>query len=159
MKKSTIIILVIIGLGSLMYLFYVLQKGNENQISKSVQLNTNEVSNEVNLPIEQEMSNQTTTSIPDITGQISESVLISNFAFSPANLVVKKGTTVTWINQDNVGHTVTVDISTGLLAQAGPDSSLFGQGQSYSYTLNEVGTYAYHCKPHPNMRASVSVIE
>src|SRR4051794_5659717 len=37
----------------------------------------------------------------------TDKVTIQNIAFAPANITVKKGTSVTWTNQDAVEHTVT----------------------------------------------------
>jgi plastocyanin len=68
-------------------------------------------------------------------------VAISGFAFNPATLTVKVGTTVTWTNQDPVVHTVTSD--TGLF-----DSGDMAQGATFSYTFTTAGTYIYHCIPH-----------
>ena len=80
-------------------------------------------------------------------------VEIEDFAFTPATLTVKKGTTVKWTNKDSVSHTVTGDES------GGPDSALLAKGESYSFTFNTVGTFAYHCTPHPSMTAKVVVTE
>lgn len=77
-------------------------------------------------------------------------VKIEDFAFSPATIKVKKGTTVTWTNNDSVAHTVTGD-------NGGPDSEPIAQGSTYSYTFNETGTFDYHCKPHPSMVGKVIV--
>jgi len=78
-------------------------------------------------------------------------VRIEDFAFSPANIVVDVGTTVTWTNEDNIGHTVTSDDGDEL------DSSLLDQDDTYSYTFDEPGEYFYHCTPHPNMQGLVTV--
>jgi len=81
---------------------------------------------------------------------ISE-VSIEDFAFSPANIVVEVGTTVTWTNDDDVGHTVTSDDGDEL------DSALFRRGETYSHTFGTEGTFAYHCRPHSNMKGLVTV--
>ena len=88
---------------------------------------------------------------PIIAAQ-SNRVTIHDYSFLPATLTVKKGTTVTWTNDDIAKHTVTGDHS-------GPSSDFFGQGQSYSYTFDAPGTYPYHCEPHPYMTATVVVTE
>lgn len=80
-------------------------------------------------------------------------VSISNFAFSPADITIKKGTTVTWTNNDSVAHTVTKD------SGSGPESELLENGESYSFTFNELGTFNYHCTPHPQMHGTVTVTE
>jgi plastocyanin len=79
-------------------------------------------------------------------------VQIKNFAFSPATLTVKAGTTVTWTNQDTDAHTVT---STG---SGGPlKSAALSTGQTYTYTFTTAGTYSYLCTIHPFMTATVTV--
>ena len=78
-------------------------------------------------------------------------VAISGYAFDPATLTVKEGTTVTWTNQDSVTHTVTSD--TGLF-----DSGGMSQGDTFSFTFTTAGTYAYHCTPHhASMNATIIV--
>jgi plastocyanin len=79
---------------------------------------------------------------------------IKNFAFSPANLTVKKGTTVKWTNYDDMAHTVVENDN-----KTGPGSSLLAKNQTYSFTYNEVGTFAYKCSVHPNMTGTVTVTE
>jgi len=90
---------------------------------------------------------------PSSESSSSNKVTIANFSFSPANITVKKGTTVTWTNNDSVSHTVTADSGNG------PDSELLSNGQSYSFTFNDVGTFSYHCTPHPDMHGKVTVTE
>jgi plastocyanin len=80
-------------------------------------------------------------------------VVIEDFAYGPQKLTVKKGTTVTWTNNDTADHTVTAGDGSG------PMSELFGKGQSYSYTFSTVGTFNYFCEPHPYMKGTVVVIE
>lgn len=91
------------------------------------------------------------TSSVILAQQQSQAVTIQNFAFSPASLTVAPGTTVTWTNKDSTAHTVTADSGTG------PSSSQIAPGQSYSYTFQQSGTYAYHCSIHPQMKATVTV--
>lgn len=80
---------------------------------------------------------------------------IDNFKFMPAQITVKKGTTVTWTNRDTARHDVTpVENSDGA-----PRSELMGQNESYSHTFDTIGTFAYYCSPHPYMKASVTVVE
>ena len=77
-------------------------------------------------------------------------VSIDNFAFNSKEITVKKGTTVTWTNNDSTSHTVTGD-------SGGPSSDLLGNGESYSFTFTAAGTFSYHCEPHPSMRGRVVV--
>lgn len=79
-------------------------------------------------------------------------VEIRDFAFSPANISVKKGTAVRWVNTDPVVHTVTGE-------RGGPDSPALEKDAGYTHTFNETGVFAYRCKPHPAMRGTVEVID
>lgn len=77
-------------------------------------------------------------------------VRIVGFAYTPATVQVKAGTTVTWTNEDTAPHTVT--FKNGMR-----DSGVLRQGQSFSYTFTTAGTYPYYCAVHPSMTASVVV--
>jgi plastocyanin len=92
------------------------------------------------------------TPAPAASSQAAQnvSVTIQNFAFAPAAITVKAGTTVTWTNNDTAPHTVTGDTS-------GPGSPQIAPGGTYSYTFTTAGTFPYHCSIHPNMRAAVTV--
>ncbi len=79
-------------------------------------------------------------------------ISISDFSFSPDTLTIPVGTKVIWTNKDSVGHTVTSDDTGGLLK-----SSLIEQNKTYEYTFDKAGTYAYHCEPHPFMKARIIV--
>lgn len=84
----------------------------------------------------------------------TNSVAISNMQFSPDNITVKKGTTVTWTNNDGIPHTVTESDD-----QSGPSSPTLSSGQTYSFTFNTAGTFKYHCTIHPGMTGTVTVTE
>ena len=77
-------------------------------------------------------------------------VSIKNFAFNPPNATVAPGTTVTWVNNDQVPHTATAN-------DGAFDSGTLQPGQSYSFKFDKPGTYAYHCNIHPDMTATVTV--
>jgi plastocyanin len=90
------------------------------------------------------------TTPPSTTPGQSNTVTIENIAFSPANITVAAGTTVTWTNKDPVTHTVTSD--TGIF-----DSGNLSPGSNFSHTFNDKGTFAYHCKIHTSMHGTVTV--
>ncbi|MEU9386495.1 plastocyanin/azurin family copper-binding protein [Streptomyces sp. NPDC048279] len=81
-----------------------------------------------------------------------DAVAIKNFAFAPAALKVRAGTTVTWTNQDSDPHTVTSTQPGGPLRSAALTSHA-----TYSYRFTKPGTYAYLCTVHPFMTATVEV--
>lgn len=82
-------------------------------------------------------------------------ITYKNFEIMQKNIRAKKGTTVTWTNQDNAKHDVTPNTET----EDFKASELFGKGETYSVTFNKVGKYSYHCSPHPYMRGTVEVVE
>lgn len=83
-----------------------------------------------------------------------QQVKIADMAFSPAQITIKKGTKVTWTNSDSVSHDVKEKDG-----KTGPNSPALSQGQSYSFTYNESGTYNYYCSIHPQMTGSVIVTD
>ncbi|GEM_PF-2002813 len=81
------------------------------------------------------------------------SVNIVNFAFMPTPLTIPVGTTVVWTNQDSAGHTTTSDTGVWDSGTAAP----LKKGDSFKFTFNQVGTFAYHCMIHPNMHGMIVV--
>lgn len=86
--------------------------------------------------------------------------------YDPRKLTVKQGDTVTWVNNDTEPHTVTSGVGGGIQSvQTGQkgtpdgifDSDFFGPGESWSFTFENTGTYAYFCVIHPWMEAVVMV--
>jgi plastocyanin len=78
-------------------------------------------------------------------------VKIDNFAFAPEQLTVKAGTTVTWINQDDIPHTV-VATSRAFRSQA------LDTEDKFSFTFTTPGSYEYFCTLHPHMKAMITVV-
>jgi plastocyanin len=79
-------------------------------------------------------------------------VSIENFVFEPKDLVVTAGTTVTWVNADDVPHTVTSTASPPLFG-----SKTLGTDDKFSFAFKAAGTYDYFCKVHPHMTGKVVV--
>ncbi len=80
--------------------------------------------------------------------------------FSPNVVNISPGDTVTWTNNDKVGHTATSgqpsDNQTGTVW----DSSLIAAGKSYTTSANtfqNAGTYNYFCMVHPWMTGQIIV--
>jgi plastocyanin len=76
-------------------------------------------------------------------------VTIKGMKFSPANLSVKVGDTVTFTNQDSVPHTATA--SNGAF-----DTGRISRGQSKRVTISTKGAIAYICTVHPMMKAQIT---
>jgi Plastocyanin len=77
-------------------------------------------------------------------------VVIENFSFVPATLTVKAGTKVTWINRDDVPHTVN---DNDKRFKSGPMDT----DDQFSYTFSAPGTFNYFCALHPKMTAQIIV--
>ena len=81
----------------------------------------------------------------------TKTVVIRGFRFRPAQITIKRGTRVTWINKDPHPHTVTAN------KKGSFNSGLLRKGQRYSHVFKTAGKKAYHCEIHPFMRGSVVV--
>jgi amicyanin len=77
------------------------------------------------------------------------------FAFSPATITIKVGTTVTWTNNTGAPHTVTSD--DGTTFDSGINTPIAANGGTFSFTFAKAGTFTYHCQIHPFMKATVIV--
>lgn len=77
-------------------------------------------------------------------------------AFAPETLRVRTGSTVTWRNLEDMGHTVTAD-DAGQWGTAGsgdaPDQWMM-KDDTWSWTFTAPGTYNYHCLPHATKAGS-----
>ena len=87
----------------------------------------------------------------DAAGE-SITVRISGMRFEPASITVKPGTTVTWVHESPMPHTITGNAS-------GLGSSTLYNGQTYSHTFEKDGLFNYYCEIHPSMTGSVVVEE
>ena len=75
---------------------------------------------------------------------------IVDFAFQPASITVRAGTTVTWTNTGGAPHTATAD-------DGSFDSGSLSGGSTFSQPFTKAGTYAYHCAIHTSMKWTVVV--
>jgi plastocyanin len=79
-------------------------------------------------------------------------VEVVDYGFSPGQLVVPLGTTVTFVNDGSDGHDVTGS-GPGGDWRSGP----LAPSERYTRQFGLVGTYAYVCTIHPEMRGSIVV--
>jgi outer membrane protein assembly factor BamB len=91
-----------------------------------------------------------TTEDPIEEAPAGVTVAIVGFDFDPADLEIAADTTVTWTNEDDAPHTVTAD-------NGEFDSDKLDQGNTFSFTFDEPGTYPYHCDIHPRMQGTIVV--
>ena len=78
----------------------------------------------------------------------TNSVNIQNFAFSPAVITIKAGTTVTWTNNDSAMHKIKADTF---------NSGNLSKGDTFQFTFNTLGTFDYSCAIHPSMTGKIVV--
>ena len=76
-------------------------------------------------------------------------VTVEGMQFSPAQLVVQRGDTVVWRNDDLVPHTAT--------AAGRFDSKSIAPGQKWRHVFAKAGKVDYVCTFHPTMKASIEV--
>ena len=131
-----VLVVIIVAAGGV---YAVVKSHNSSKSSSSS-------SNSENMPMPVNSSNH------NAAAAATDKVTIANFAFSPADITVKAGTTVTWTNNDSVAHTVTETDG-----QTGPASGDIGSGSAYTFTFSKAGTYHYHCAIHPSMTGTVTV--
>ena len=100
--------------------------------------------------------------------RVIHTVTIQGLAFQPANLTVARGTRITWINEDNVEHTVTsgrpgkdaipgVSKGTASVPTGVFDHPLSRNDASFSFSFEKPGAFTYFCRIHSSMRGVVVV--
>ena len=77
-------------------------------------------------------------------------VNIDNFVFGPATITVPVGATVTWVNRDDIPHTV-------VAVNKAFKSKVLDTDDKFSFTFTKAGTYDYFCSIHPHMTGKVVV--
>jgi len=82
---------------------------------------------------------------------------LSTEPYNPSPLSILVGTTVTWINNDNPGHTVTEGNPSGNTPPNGFDSGILAPGRTFTHTFDRAGTVQYYCTLHPTMLGDVIV--
>ncbi|HET6996013.1 MAG TPA: cupredoxin domain-containing protein [Chitinophagaceae bacterium] len=87
----------------------------------------------------------------DNTGPGSpNTVMMKGSVFSPGTLQANISATITWINDDNMVHTVTAD-------DASFSSGDIAPGAKFTHTFSNTGTYNYHCMHHSGMTGTIII--
>jgi plastocyanin len=124
-------------------------KGEEKIMRKSVFIASVMVTAVMGLGGIQPKHNGIIASAQEKTASTAE-VKIDNFSFGPAAITIQVGTTVTWINRDDIPHTV---VSTEKVFK----SKVLDTDEKFSYTFTKPGEYPYFCSIHPKMTGKVVV--
>lgn len=95
--------------------------------------------------------------------------MTDNLIFEPAEVVVKVGGKVTWVNESSMDHTSTADPKkaadpSNVELPSGAkrwNSGFLKEGDRFSLTFDEPGTYRYFCIPHEKvgMLGTITVVE
>jgi len=80
----------------------------------------------------------------------SHTVVIENMQYNPAQLRVRRGDRIVWVNKDLFPHTVTA-------ASHAFDSGSISANSSWTYVASKAGEYAYGCTFHPTMKGLIEV--
>jgi plastocyanin len=75
---------------------------------------------------------------------------VANFTYDPAELIIKPGTTVTWVNDDDIPHLIAED--NGKFRSKALDT-----GEKFSMILSQGGEIDYYCALHPHMKGKILV--
>jgi plastocyanin len=141
---ATVVVVVVIAGGLIFMVTRSDDKSTSSTSNSSQTQNTPEVANN-NSDSDSQSSDQTPT-----TGKID---ITTSMIFTPSQITVKKGGTVTWTNNDSTAHTVTADLENN----GGPASGNIEPGQTYTFTFDKTGSFQYHCQIHPAMRGTIVV--
>ena len=73
-------------------------------------------------------------------------VTLTNYAFSPDELTIAPGTLVRWVNNTSTFHTITPDGH-----NEWNEGSVSSQGEEFTHTFMNEGTFPYYCSPHQSL--------
>lgn len=80
-------------------------------------------------------------------------VSISDYKYQPAEIRIRPGDTVTWVNREKrTSHSV-------LFVANGEESERFFPAEKWSHTFPATGRFEYRCGPHPEMTGVVIVAD
>jgi plastocyanin len=85
-----------------------------------------------------------------VAAQEASVIVIDNFTFTPPELTVAVGTTVKWVNHDDIPHSV-VDKNKAFRSKA------LDTNESFSFTFAGAGTFDYFCGLHPHMMGKIII--
>ncbi len=84
----------------------------------------------------------------DMSGKTEVQIDMRNIAFQSDKITVSRGTKVVWVNRDAATHFVNTDPHPSHNSLPGLNSLEIKTGESFSFTFEEPGEYAYHCSAH-----------
>lgn len=98
------------------------------------------------------------SSYQDLRNQKEVTIKLSEISFKPKEVLIAKGTKVTWVNDEDVEHYVNTDSHPAHTYFIEQNSKSLKKGDSYSLTFSTAGVYPYHCSAHADsMKGSILV--
>lgn len=98
------------------------------------------------------------SSYEDLINQKEVTIKLSEISFKPKEVLIAKGTKVTWINDEDVEHYVNTDSHPAHTYYPEQNSKSLKKGDSYSLSFDQLGVYPYHCSAHADsMKGSIIV--
>lgn len=88
-----------------------------------------------------------------VSAQQTVEVVVQNYRFEPAEVRIRPGDSVRWVNQEKrTSHSVQFS------AEQGGESERFFPQESWQRRFDAAGRYPYSCGPHPEMKGVVEVV-
>lgn len=87
-----------------------------------------------------------------VSAMADTTIEIREFSFTPAEVTVTVGSTITWVNRDDTPHLV-ADADTPRRMKSPP----LDTGESFSFVARTAGVIRYFCSLHPHMQGTVVV--
>jgi plastocyanin len=93
------------------------------------------------------------TTVETTPASVSDNTInIRDMAYDPAEITVKAGSIVRWVNRDTAVHSVVFYKDSKI-----DPSGVLAKSQSFSVRFYNAGTFPYHCGVHPDMQGTVVV--
>jgi plastocyanin len=99
----------------------------------------------------------TSTTTPAKHSEVFAEVRISGKGFEPAELTVKRGTKVVWVNNGSTLRQIASNPYPSGSGSGPLKSEILNKGQAYTYTANKTGTFGYHDQLHPTINGTLVV--
>ncbi len=95
-----------------------------------------------------------------IPNTVSDNTIhISKKGFDPVRIIVKKGTTVRWVNEDSTTNPALYNPTHRITLANIKDSPLLSSGQGWSWIFTDTGTFDYSDMIHDDMPKGTVVVE
>lgn len=99
------------------------------------------------------------SSYEDLRNQKELIIKLSEISFKPKEVLIAKGTKITWVNDDSVEHYVNTDSHPAHTYYKEQNSKSLKRGETYSITFDKTGIYPYHCSAHADQMTGNVLVE